>query len=462
MLCCHDKQMIPLFSVSAASSSKAAFSSVKNARTTARNAVSVSVIMFFPFRFPCVQTFFPVKGDRSGFPSAEAESCESRPSQKARRSFPAQTFSFPFHLCHPCKNLLPPHIMFDFCLSVPDQVVAFSMDTTDPMHHKLPARPLIKYDIALSQLPLRGTKKCCPARGSETAPCCSRKSPSALLSPALPALLAFNIGAGVYQLHAFSPFFAARFLQQSRSCCFFGRISYKLLLQRFYRILRNITRQMIHRHFSTDAREDPDFSPAPRSQRFMVICPYRLVNASAGQKPPRLVQLRLAQHHDASDWQFFVFADLRRSADRPAICCPRFAVISKQCLITVYSTASPVLLPKPACVVLPVPDGAEKSMAPLILRYAQCRIRHGRSDRRRSSAEKRQKYNLIFCNSIQIPSPDKHLCMILCRLTIQCIGTLFAFHTDQAALQPFPVTCLPADRPGLQVTHPPPPEVYRQ
>ena len=49
--------------------------------------------------------------------------------------------------------------MFDFCLSVPDQVVAFSMDTTDPMHHKLPARPLIKYDIALSQLPLRGTKK---------------------------------------------------------------------------------------------------------------------------------------------------------------------------------------------------------------------------------------------------------------------------------------------------------------
>ena len=54
--------------------------------------------------------------------------------------------------------------------------------------------------------------------------------------------------------------------------------------------------------------------------------------------------------------------------------------------------------------------------------------------------KKRQKYNLIFCNSIQIPSPDKHLCMLLCRLTIQCIGTLFSFHTDQAAFQSFSVT----------------------
>ena len=49
--------------------------------------------------------------------------------------------------------------MFYFCLSIPDQVVAFSMNTTDPVHHKLSARPLIKYDISLSQLPLRGTKK---------------------------------------------------------------------------------------------------------------------------------------------------------------------------------------------------------------------------------------------------------------------------------------------------------------
>mgnify|MGYP002737445773 CR=1 FL=1 len=54
--------------------------------------------------------------------------------------------------------------------------------------------------------------------------------------------------------------------------------------------------------------------------------------------------------------------------------------------------------------------------------------------------KKRQKYNLIFCNSIQIPSSDKHLCMILCCLPIQCIGTLFSFHTDQAAFQSFSVT----------------------
>ncbi len=80
-------------------------------------------------------------------------------------------------------------------------------------------------------------------------------------------------------------------------------------------------------------------------------------------KPPRLVQLRLAQHHDASDWQFFVFADLRRSADRPAVCCPHFAIVFKQCLITVYGAASRYCSQRPACVVLPVPDGAEKSMA---------------------------------------------------------------------------------------------------
>ena len=131
------------------------------------------------------------------------------------------------------------------------------------------------------------------------------------------------------------------------------------------------------------------------SQRFMVICPYRLVNASARRSrtpgsasPGSASCIRLA---------VFVFRNLRRSADRPAVCC-HLPSYSRQCLITVWC-GFPSTAPKgPACVVLPVQMVLKKAWPSPDTEYAQCRIRHG-ADRRRSSTKKETKYNLIFCNS---------------------------------------------------------------
>lgn len=64
-----------------------------------------------------------------------------------------------FHFCHPCKDLLPLHMMLDFRLCIPDYVITVCMNAADPMHDKLSARPLVKYDITFPKFPLRRSEE---------------------------------------------------------------------------------------------------------------------------------------------------------------------------------------------------------------------------------------------------------------------------------------------------------------
>ena len=80
-------------------------------------------------------------------------------------------------------------------------------------------------------------RKYCRVHESETAPCCSRKSPYALLCPALQVLSAFR-HRHVYPSFScmFLPFLNHVFVQCSCICFTFERTGPDLLLQRFHRI----------------------------------------------------------------------------------------------------------------------------------------------------------------------------------------------------------------------------------
>ena len=156
---------------------------------------------------------------------ANPDLCKKLPPERSRYKY----FSFSFHFCHPCKDLLPLHMMLDFRLCIPDYVITVCMNAADPMHDKLSARPLIKYDIT--------SPKYCRVHESETAPCCSRKSPYALPCPALQVLSAFR-HRHVYPSFScmFLPFLNHVFVQCSCICFTFERTGPDLLLQRFHRI----------------------------------------------------------------------------------------------------------------------------------------------------------------------------------------------------------------------------------
>ena len=82
---------------------------------------------------------------------ANPDLCKKLPPERSRYKY----FSFSFHFCHPCKDLLPLHMMLDFRLCIPDYVITVCMNAADPMHDKLSARPLVKYDITFPKFPLR-------------------------------------------------------------------------------------------------------------------------------------------------------------------------------------------------------------------------------------------------------------------------------------------------------------------
>ena len=121
--------------------------------------------------------------------NANPDLCKKLPPERSRYKY----FSFFVPLLSPrAKDLLPLHMMLDFRLCIPDYVITVCMNAADPMHDKLSARPLVKYDITFPSSRSALGRKYCRVHESETAPCCSRKSPYALLCPALQVLSAFR------------------------------------------------------------------------------------------------------------------------------------------------------------------------------------------------------------------------------------------------------------------------------
>ena len=55
--------------------------------------------------------------------------------------------------------VLPLHMMLDFRLCIPDYVITVCMNAADPMHDKLSARPLVKYDITFPKFPRRRSEE---------------------------------------------------------------------------------------------------------------------------------------------------------------------------------------------------------------------------------------------------------------------------------------------------------------
>ena len=50
-------------------------------------------------------------------------------------------------------------MMLDFRLCIPDYVITVCMNAADPMHDKLSARPLVKYDITFPKFPRRRSEE---------------------------------------------------------------------------------------------------------------------------------------------------------------------------------------------------------------------------------------------------------------------------------------------------------------